>query len=94
MTSHNVESCALYGNNPIIKEHEENNQGVQSTLIERGIIPEDLPPAEDTKKLERRIKADERKLKKILPWFLGMSRSQPSPEMHVSKSALSKETSS
>ena len=33
-------------------------------LGERGIKPEDLPPEEDIKKIERRVKADERKLPK------------------------------
>ena len=31
-------------------------------LGQRGIKPEELPPAEDIKKLERRVKADEKKL--------------------------------
>ena len=32
-----------------------NNKSVRNTLIERGIVPEDLPPAEDTKKLPKKI---------------------------------------
>lgn len=36
---------------------------MRGSLIDRGIVPENLPPAEDTKKLERRVKADEKKLK-------------------------------
>lgn len=63
MTSYNVEDKDLHGDTPIINEHIGNNQSVRSTLVERGIYPESLPPAEDTKKLERRLKADERKLK-------------------------------
>ena len=63
MTSYNVEDKGLHGDVPIINEHVGNNQSVRSTLLERGIIPENLPPAEDTKKLERRLKADERNLK-------------------------------
>lgn len=31
-------------------------------LQERGITPEELPPDEDIKKVERRVKADEKKL--------------------------------
>jgi len=31
-------------------------------LGQRGIQPEDLPPAEDIKKLERRVKSQEKKL--------------------------------
>lgn len=64
MTTYNVEDRDLHGDAPIINEHVGNSQSVRSTLLERGIVPENLPPAEDTKKLERKIKADERKLKK------------------------------
>lgn len=64
MTTYNVEERGIRGDAGIIVEHVDNNRSVRSTLVERGIRPEDLPPAEDTKKLERRIKADERNLKK------------------------------
>lgn len=64
MTSYNVDDRNLHGDTQIINEHVGNSQSVRTTLLERGITPEDLPPAEDTKKLERRLKADERKLKK------------------------------
>lgn len=45
-------------------EHATNNQAVRKTLIERGIRPESLPPAEDIKKLERRIASQEKKVLK------------------------------
>ena len=64
MTSYNVEDRNLQGDIPIINEHVGNNQSVRTTLLERGIVPENLPPAEDTKKLERRLEADEKKLKR------------------------------
>lgn len=64
MTSYNVDDRNLHGDTQIIGEHVGNSRSVRATLLERGIAPEDLPPAEDTKKLERRLKADERKLKK------------------------------
>lgn len=64
MTSYNVDDRDLHGDTQIIGEHVGNSRSVRATLLERGITPEDLPPAEDTKKLERRLKADERKLKK------------------------------
>lgn len=63
MTSHNVESKDLHGTGPIGNEHLQNNRSVRDTLVTRGIRPEDLPPEEDTKKLKRRVAADERKLK-------------------------------
>lgn len=64
MTSYNVEQKDLRGTQQIGQEHVGNNLGVRRTLLDRGIVPESLPPEEDTKKLERRLKADERKLKK------------------------------
>ena len=64
MTSYNVDDRDLNGDSQIIGEHVGNSRSVRATLLERGITPEDLPPAEDTKKLERRLKSDERKLKK------------------------------
>jgi len=45
----------------ISKEHVTNNQAVRKTLLERGIRPEILPPAEDVKKVERRLAADDKK---------------------------------
>lgn len=45
----------------ISKEHITNNQAVRNTLLERGIRPESLPPAEDVKKVERRLASEEKK---------------------------------
>jgi len=45
----------------ISSEHITNNQAVRKTLLERGIRPESLPPAEDVKKVERRLVSDEKK---------------------------------
>jgi DNA-damage-inducible protein D len=33
-------------------------------LLERGITPEQLPPAEDVKKVQRRLESDEKKVSK------------------------------
>lgn len=62
MTNYNVEQKELYGEEPITDEHVQNNSSVRGMLGQRGIKPEDLPPAEDLKKLERRVKRDEKKL--------------------------------
>lgn len=62
MTNYNVEQKELYGEEPITDEHVQNNSSVREMLGQRGIKPEDLPPAEDPKKLERRVKRDEKKL--------------------------------
>ncbi|MDR2804407.1 MAG: DNA damage-inducible protein D [Dysgonamonadaceae bacterium] len=71
MTNHNVEEKNLMGENPITIEHVQNNQTVREMLGKRGIKPENLPAAEDIKKLERRISSDERmiekKVKKLPP---------------------------
>jgi DNA-damage-inducible protein D len=45
----------------ISQEHISNNQAVRKTLLERGIRPETLPPAEDVKKIERRLAAEDKK---------------------------------
>ena len=46
----------------ISSEHITNNQAVRKTLLERGIRPENLPPAEDVKKVERRLASEEKKV--------------------------------
>lgn len=61
MTSVNVQSKDLKGVNPITHEHVDNNAAVRNMLIDRGIVPEKLPPAEDVKKVERRLKSEEKK---------------------------------
>ena len=45
----------------ISREHITNNEAVRKTLLERGIRPETLPPAEDVKKTERRLSAEDKK---------------------------------
>lgn len=62
MTNYNVEEKDLQGEHPITQEHVQNNRSVRQMLGERGIRPEELPPAEDIKKLERRVKSAEKKL--------------------------------
>lgn len=62
MTNYNVEQKDLYGESPITEEHVQNNLSVREMLKQRGIKPENLPPAEDLKKLERKVKKDEKKL--------------------------------
>jgi len=64
MTNYNVEEKDLYGEQPITVEHIQNNKTVREMLSKRGIIPETLPPAEDIKKLERRVTSDEKSIEK------------------------------
>lgn len=62
MTNHNVQQANLLGEPSITREHVQNNHSVRAMLGQRGIAPEQLPPEEDIKKLERRVKGEERKL--------------------------------
>ena len=64
MTSVNVQTKELQGEASITKEHVDNNAAVRKMLTERGIVPENLPPAEDVKKVERRLISEEKKMLK------------------------------
>ncbi len=64
MTNHNVQQANLLGERSITREHVQNNQSVRTMLGQRGIAPEQLPPEEDIKKLERRVKAEDKKIEK------------------------------
>lgn len=64
MTGLNVQSKDLKGQSKIEKEHIDNNLAVRNMLTQRGIVPENLPPAEDVKKLQRKLDGDEKKLLK------------------------------
>ncbi len=45
----------------ISDEHITNNKTVRNTLISRGIVPENIPPAEDIKRVERKLQSDTKK---------------------------------
>ena len=62
MTNYNVEEKDLQGEPAITVEHIQNNSTIRNMLGQRGIKPENLPPSEDIKKLERRVKSQEKKL--------------------------------
>ena len=64
MTNYNVEQKDLYGEVDITAEHVQNNRSVRGMLGHRGIRPEDLPPAEDIRKVERKVARDERLMQK------------------------------
>ena len=57
-----IEEKDLQGESAITSEHVQNNQSVRNMLGSRRIKPEELPPSEDIKKLERRVKSQEKKL--------------------------------
>ncbi|HEH9394959.1 TPA: DNA damage-inducible protein D [Aeromonas salmonicida] len=64
ITIHNARTQQMTREAQISNEHVTNNQAVRQTLLSRGIQPEQLPPAEDVKKVERRLaSADKKTLK-------------------------------
>ena len=63
MTSVNVQTKDLHGQKPIEQEHIDNNTAVRDMLVGRGIYPEQLPPEEDVKKVERRLAKEDQKAK-------------------------------
>jgi DNA-damage-inducible protein D len=65
ITNYNVRRDDLQGEFSITAEHIQNNKSIRSVLLERGIQPEALPPEEDLKKLERRVRAGEKALVKV-----------------------------
>lgn len=62
ITNFNVKQDDLQGEHTITKEHVKNNTDVRTLLSKSGIKPENLPPEEDIKKLQRKVKADEKKI--------------------------------
>ena len=64
MASINVQQKDLYGQSSIEKEHIENNTAVRNMIVSRGIYPEQLSAGEDLKKVERRLKSEEKKITK------------------------------
>ncbi len=64
ITNFNVKKDDLVGEMRITDEHVKNNTEVRSLLVKSDIMPEELPPVEDAKKLERKVKADSKKLLK------------------------------
>lgn len=61
ITIFNARQHQMDSERAISSEHITNNQAVRNTLLQRGIRPENLPPAEDVKKVERRIQSDDKK---------------------------------
>ncbi len=61
ITIHNAREHQMRSEPQISREHVTNNLAVRETLLSRGIRPESLPPAEDVKKVERRLTSEEKK---------------------------------
>ncbi len=67
ITNTQVKQQDLKGEAPITQEHVKNNRDVRKLLTDRRIVPEQLPPAEDAMKLERRLKSEAKKLPRQTP---------------------------
>jgi len=61
ITIFNVKDKDIHRGDEIAWEHITNNQSVRKLLLKRGIRPEELPPEEDVKKLERRVLTEDKK---------------------------------
>jgi DNA-damage-inducible protein D len=64
ITNFNIKRDDLKTEPMIAREHVQNNQEVRNLLGKRGIVPEQLPPSEDIKKVERRVESEHKKLPK------------------------------
>jgi DNA-damage-inducible protein D len=62
ITNFNIKQNDMRAETRITGEHVKNNQEVRRLLVDRGIVPETLPPAEDVKKVERRLDTEQKKL--------------------------------
>jgi DNA-damage-inducible protein D len=72
ITNHNLkQNVALRGEPIIAGEHVKNNRNMRDMLAKSGIHPESLPPEEDLKKLERRLKSEGKKLPKMVKKLKG-----------------------
>lgn len=94
MTNYNVEQRDLYGEQSITDEHVQNNTSVRNMLLERNIVPENLPPAEDFQKAERKAKRLEKRLAESVPGLennpamLTVSAEVPPPQKITPESVL------
>ncbi len=79
MTNFNIKKEDLQGEQQITTEHIRNNKDVRALLGNRGIVPEELPPAEDIKKLERRVNKNTKQLPKSTKSFSKITQTQQDP---------------
>lgn len=74
VTSTQIKEDDLHGESDISREHVRNNQDVRKILTDRNIRPEALAPAEDVKKIERRLKSEEKRLPGMVSRKKGKSK--------------------
>ncbi|MCA1989106.1 MAG: DNA damage-inducible protein D, partial [Desulfarculus sp.] len=73
ITNFNIKQNDMRFEPDISQEHVKNNQEVRKLLVDRGIVPENLPPAEDVKKVERRLASEQKKLPRRTKKFSAVS---------------------
>jgi DNA-damage-inducible protein D len=61
ITIYNARENNMQSENQISNEHITNNKAVRETLISRGIVPENVKPQEDIKKVERKLASEKKK---------------------------------
>lgn len=64
ITVFNTKDKGLSNESSISSEHVKNNKGVRKLLLDREIVPENLPAEEDIKKLERRVNSETKSIEK------------------------------
>jgi DNA-damage-inducible protein D len=67
ITNFNIKQNNLGSEDGITYEHVKNSADVRKLLVDRGIVPERLPAAEDVKKVERCLTSEQKKLPKDIP---------------------------
>ena len=77
MTNVNVQQKNLYGEGQIATEHVDNNKAVQKMMIDRGIVPENLP----LPKMSRRSKGGWLVKRKRL-WKTRITKARPKRNNH------------
>ncbi len=70
ITIYNAKDKKMKTENEISNEHITNNKSVRNTLIERWIVPENILPEEDLKKVERRLNTENKKWLQNTNWFV------------------------
>jgi len=64
LTNVNIRKADLKTESAITNGHVKNNQDVRALLLKSSIKPENLPAEEDIKKIERKVKSEDKKLLK------------------------------
>lgn len=83
ITNFSVKRDYLHTEAQITREHIKNNREIRKLLGRRKIKPEDLPPAEDVKRIERRLSTEAKKLPAKSNRTASTARSDPKPEQQL-----------